>query len=337
MLRSLLVFWMIGSLTPFHAEPASPTAEMAVHPLNALDPAIVMPDFLLGPLTAERSIRQLTQVMGQPVTLNVIPASQPPGTNQLAPLRLRRPIPDRLVVLTFDDAPATQAVYAAPILHKYHFGATFYICEFPPNFKDKTKYMSWEQVQHLYKMGFEIGNHTATHTHVSKMSREQFRDSLAYIEEKCKSYRIPKPITFAYPGYDARSKDLDVLTERGYTFARAGLERPYDPLTDNALLVPGFNANGTDPDHVLDVIKQAHDGKIVVLIFHGIPDYEHPWVTTPPELFARYMQYLHDNGYKVIAMRDLAKYVDPRDAARIKRSAFLDIATKRHANVAGAF
>jgi peptidoglycan/xylan/chitin deacetylase (PgdA/CDA1 family) len=303
MLRSLLIVWIIGCFTRFGAEPGpAPNANAAVQRSSALDVA-------LESLPAEQPAREPGQGVAQPVA------------NQLPPMRLRQPIPDRLVVLTFDDAPVTQAVYAAPILHKYRFGATFYICEFPPNFKDKTKYMSWEQVRQLDKMGFEIGNHTAYHTHVSKMSREQFQASLAYIEEKCKSYGIPKPVTFAYPGYDARSNDLDVLTQRGYTFARAGLERPYDPLKDNALLVPGFNANGTDPGHVLDVIRQAHDGKIVVLTFHGIPDYEHPWVTTPPELFAQYMQFLHENRYKVIAMRDLAKYVDPEKAMQIKPSA----------------
>jgi peptidoglycan/xylan/chitin deacetylase (PgdA/CDA1 family) len=295
---------------------ALPNAATAVQPLSAPipDAGRHLDDIAVRSLLAEWLSRQPVQDVGQQVTLNAIPISRAPRIIQVAPLRLHHRIPDRLVVLTFDDAPVTQVVYAAPILHKYHFGATFFICEFPPNFKDKTKYMAWEQVQQLYKMGFEIGNHTATHTHVSKMSREQFQDSLAYIEEKCKSYGIPKPSTFAYPGYDARSKDLDILTERGYTYARAGLERAYDPRTDKALLVPGFNANGTNPDHVLDAIKQAHDGKIVVLIFHGIPDYEHPWVTTPPELFAQYMQFLHKNRYKVIAMRDLARYVDPKDA-----------------------
>ena len=42
---------------------------------------------------------------------------------------------------------------------------------------------------------------------------------------------------------------------------------------------------------------------------------------TPPERFAEYMKYLHDNGFKVIALRDLAKYVDwtqkPADPWRV--------------------
>ena len=47
--------------------------------------------------------------------------------------------------------------------------------------------------------------------------------------------------------------------------------------------------------------------------FHGVPDRDHPWVNTPPELFAQYMKYLHENGYRAIALRDLARYVDADD------------------------
>ena len=35
-------------------------------------------------------------------------------------------------------------------------------------------------------------------------------EQLGYIESKCKEYGIPKPISFAYPGYDTSSLALDV-------------------------------------------------------------------------------------------------------------------------------
>jgi peptidoglycan/xylan/chitin deacetylase (PgdA/CDA1 family) len=235
----------------------------------------------------------------------------------LLPAPLRRPIPDHLVVLTFDDAPVSDIATIAPILKKYNFGATFFICEFPPNFADKSLYLSWPQVRQLNDLGFEIGNHTAFHTHVSKMSRSQFADSLSYIEEKAKSYGIPRPVTFAYPGYDVHSPDLDLLTERQYLFAREGGERPYDPLHDSALLVPAINGNGADEAHVIDSFNLAHDGKIVVMTFHGVPDVEHPWVSTDPKAFERYMLYLHDHNFTVIAMRDLATYIDPGEALHL--------------------
>jgi peptidoglycan/xylan/chitin deacetylase (PgdA/CDA1 family) len=41
----------------------------------------------------------------------------------------REPIPDRLVVLTFDDAVKSHFTVARPVLKRYGFGATFFITE----------------------------------------------------------------------------------------------------------------------------------------------------------------------------------------------------------------
>jgi peptidoglycan/xylan/chitin deacetylase (PgdA/CDA1 family) len=88
------------------------------------------------------------------------------------------PMRERVVVLTFDDASRSHATFVAPLLKKYGFGATFFICEFPPDFAtDKTKYMTWKQIRSLHDMGFEIANHTRTHTHVDKMSKCELIDA----------------------------------------------------------------------------------------------------------------------------------------------------------------
>lgn len=39
------------------------------------------------------------------------------------------PIPDKLVVLTFDDSKASHYTVVRPLLKKYGFGATFFITE----------------------------------------------------------------------------------------------------------------------------------------------------------------------------------------------------------------
>ena len=59
-------------------------------------------------------------------------------------------------------------------------------------------------------------------------------------------------------------------------------------------------------------VGQARNGRVAVIQFHGVPEGEHPWVHTPRERFEEYMKYLHDGGFKVIALRDLGKYVDPK-------------------------
>lgn len=227
---------------------------------------------------------------------------------------LRKPIPDKLVVLTFDDAASTHATYVAPLLKKYGFGGTFFVCEFPPDFANKQKYMSWEQIKELDKMGFEVANHTGHHIHVDKLTRPQLDQELAFIERKCRELKINKPISFAYPAYVTSQQSLEVLQEKGYQWARIGGSNAYDPTTDHPYLIPSFSTTGTDKQPIINAINQAKDGKIVVLTVHGVPDYAHDWVTTPPELFEAYLQYLHDNGYQVIALRDLAKYVNAKKA-----------------------
>ncbi|WP_439488275.1 polysaccharide deacetylase family protein [Algoriphagus sp.] len=230
---------------------------------------------------------------------------------------LKKPIPDNLVVLTFDDAPASQYYVVAPMLQEFGFGATFFVCEFQPNYADSTLYMNWRQIQELDKMGFEIANHTHTHANVSKLTQVEFNKQLTYIEEKCDSLGIAKPINFAYPGYGLNGQALRFLDEKNYVFARAGGSRAYDPLQDHPYLVPSWATDETNKQDIVSAFDQAKDGKIVIMTIHGVPDIEHPWVNTPPELFREYLQYLEDNDFTVISMRDLEDYIDAEEAKRL--------------------
>ncbi len=225
---------------------------------------------------------------------------------------VKKPIPDKLVVLTFDDATASQYSVVAPLLKEYGFGATFFICEFPPNFNDTAKYMNWRQIGELNRMGFEIANHTRNHPAIAKLSKEKIEEQLNYIERKCDSMKIARPTTFAYPGYSLSLPGLKVLQGKGYQFARAGGSRAYDPLIDHPLLIPSWAMNSENKSQIMEAFSNARDGKIVVLTIHGVPDAEHPWVNTTPELFKEYLQYLSDNHFNVIAFRDLGKYINAK-------------------------
>ena len=229
---------------------------------------------------------------------------------------IKRQIPDRLVILTFDDATASQYSVVAPLLKEYGFGATFFICEFPPNFSDTTKYMNWRQIRELDRMGFEIANHTRNHPAIAKLTEDKIAEQLSYIDQKCDSMGIAQPTTFAYPGYSLSIPVINILQEKGYQFARAGGSRAYDPATDHPLLVPSWAMNSNNKQQIMEAFGEAHDGKIVVLTIHGVPDTEHPWVNTTPELFKEYLQYLSENQFKVIAFRDLAKYIDAKKAMK---------------------
>lgn len=229
---------------------------------------------------------------------------------------LKRPIPDILIVLSFDDAPVSHYSTVAPLLKKHGFKATFFVCEFPPNFNDNSKYMNWTQIKKLDKMGFEIGNHTQSHKHVNKLSKENFIQQLQYIENKCDSLKIKKSLSFAYPGYDYNLDVIATLQEQGYILARAGGSRAYNPLEDNPFLIPSWATNANNKEQIMDAFQEAKNGKIVVLTIHGVPDIEHPWVNTPPDLFKEYLDYLDRNNFKVIALKDLNQYINFKKAAK---------------------
>ena len=236
------------------------------------------------------------------------------------------PIPDKLVVLTFDDANKSDRLFVADVLKEHKFGATFYVTEGLGFLNNKKHYTTWKEIRELHEMGFEIGNHTQHHRGVASINGEQLKASVKHIEKRCAEHGIPKPVTFCYPGFGHTLEAVQALDEVGFRFARRGV-RPeykdsgegsrgpaYDPSVDHPLLIPTTGYDG--PDWKMKDLKwavdQARDGKIAILCFHGVPALEHPWVNTDPEDFKKYMQYLADEGCNVIAMRDLARYVDPK-------------------------
>ncbi len=237
------------------------------------------------------------------------------------------PIPDGLVVLTFDDGNKSDISFVAPQLKEYGFGASFYITEGLGYAADtnKERYVSWEDVRRLHDLGFEIGNHTGSHPNMATLPKNDIHSNLELIEQRCERHGIPRPETFVYPGWRHSLPVVEVLRERNYVFARRGVSpehpdggrgargRPYNPEEDHPLLIPttGYAGPEWGFEDLVWAVDQARDGRIAVLTFHGVPAAEHPWVHTDPQDFVRYMDYLRDRDCTVIAMRGLALYVDP--------------------------
>lgn len=245
------------------------------------------------------------------------------ASDNVAPDAVRKPIPDRLVVLTFDDSSKSHYTIVRPILKQYGFGATFFITEgfdFKSNKKD---YMTWEQIRELHDDGFEIGNHTRDHLGITEKTLNQLPEQLDGIARQCEACGIPAPVTFAWPGNAISPDAAEILKDHGILFARRGgaPEYPYDegrgfafqPGLDHPRLIPSAGdarPRWTLPDF-MRAVGQARDGRIAVLQFHGVPDTAHDWVSSQQQNFEAYMKFLSLEGYRVLALRDLIEYVDP--------------------------
>ena len=232
------------------------------------------------------------------------------------------PVPDRLVVLTFDDAVKSHRTFVAPLLKELGLGATFFVTH--KWMDDKTNFMTWQEIAEIQQMGFEIGNHSWTHTDFSSPKHaSRLPGELYLVDRELDLVRVPRPTSFAYCGNSLGPEAVQKLSELGYHFARRG-EQPeaeygtlkigsaYDPKRHHPLLIPTTGDAYPDwsLDHLKKVLARAKNGQIVVLQFHGAPDVAHPWVNTPPERLEQYLRYLKQHLYCCIAVRDLEPYVD---------------------------
>lgn len=209
------------------------------------------------------------------------------------------PIPDRLVVLTFDDGRRSDVELVGPLLTRRGLGATFFITE-GLGFEDKTRFLDWDEIRWLHDAGFEIGNHHGRHVAVDTQTSEEFDRDLRHMERSCLAHGIPKPVTYCYPGGHHCRAAVDALHDAGYRFARrctapehvdhaeGAFGRPYAPGHDHPLLIPcaGIGGAGWDLDDLRVAVSTARDGRIAVICLHGIPD-DHPFCSTDPELFER--------------------------------------------------
>lgn len=127
------------------------------------------------------------------------------------------PLPEKPVVITFDDGWESQYENALPVLKKYGFIATFFITTDDIGEKD---FLSWEQVKKLTAMGMEIGSHTESHPMLTDSSEEELRRELSgsksIIEENIGSE--VRVLAYPYGLYDAHI--ISMAKDAGYLAAR---------------------------------------------------------------------------------------------------------------------
>src|ERR1051325_9802613 len=107
-------------------------------------------------------------------------------------------VPDKLVVLTFDDAVKSHRTFVAPLLKELGFGATFFVTH--KWMDDHTKFMTWEDISEIHQLGFEIGNHSWTHSDFSQpKNAAHLAGELALVDRELGQTRakVPRPVSFA--------------------------------------------------------------------------------------------------------------------------------------------
>jgi peptidoglycan/xylan/chitin deacetylase (PgdA/CDA1 family) len=214
------------------------------HDIGLPTPLAENPSLTIRPIVFERHLRCLRRL-----GYTSISASQ-----WLAWLEKGTPIPDKPILLTFDDGCANLAENALPVLIRYGFSATIFVI---------TGRSSWvglplvtmDQVKHWFARGFEIGGHSRTHPKLTALGATALQDQVS----GCCTDLIEagvKPVSFAYPKgfYD---KEVRSAVGSNFRIAFTTDEGLNDLRTDLLLMRRTMVRPG---DTLLDIVLRARFG-----------------------------------------------------------------------------
>ena len=126
-------------------------------------------------------------------------------------------LPDKPILLTFDDGFREDYTVVLPILEQESFQATFFVI---PNASHFSGYMTKEMIQEAYQSGFvTIGSHTLNHPFLTRKSTSDRLEEIAGSRNELESWINAPVTTFAYP-YGAMSQTIEQeVAAAGYTSA----------------------------------------------------------------------------------------------------------------------
>ncbi len=205
---------------------------------------------------------------------------------------------NKVAIINFDDGYKDQYIYAKPILDKYGFKATFFIvC----NYVGHKNRMDWQEIESLYKDGYDIESHTMSHKDLSKMSPQMLNYEIGQSKQCLLDYDINSTI-FAYPSAKGSDNSTVVnVVAKYYDLARTG----FSPVT--FLKCDGWKKNSSQTD----CRTYFDNGTLTFSNRYSIRGWEHERILGDNNTFTNnyrenynynnynnasyYINYLHDN------------------------------------------
>lgn len=141
-------------------------------------------------------------------------------------IRTGRPIPDRTVALTVDDAYASVYHEAFPRLRRRGWPFTVFVATDPVD-RDLDGYLTWEQMREMQAAGVHFASHSASHDHLAvrrpgedrKAWERRVRQDLERARRRLAEELGPRPdgpALFAYPYGEFDTALAELVRGMGY-------------------------------------------------------------------------------------------------------------------------
>jgi peptidoglycan/xylan/chitin deacetylase (PgdA/CDA1 family) len=194
---------------------------------DARVPILMYHSIATSPSDATRELSVAPEAFAEQMALLGDLGLTPVNTADLAARwRSGKPLPERPVLITFDDGYEGVHRHALPVLAKHGFAATLFVSTGWLRGPHDTgggldAMLDWNQVRELAGADVEIGGHSHTHPQLDQIPDDTLRSELILCKEIISDELGTVPASFAYPyGYSSR-RVRDAVRETGYAQALA--------------------------------------------------------------------------------------------------------------------
>lgn len=124
----------------------------------------------------------------------------------------KAPVPEKPILLTFDDGYSDNYSSAWPILQQYGFRATFFVItkSVGPGM------MNWEQLNDLVKQGNTVASHTVHHLDLATLTEKQQEFELNSSKQELESHLGIRVQSLCFPSGKYNKTTLALMPKCGY-------------------------------------------------------------------------------------------------------------------------
>lgn len=151
-------------------------------------------------------------------------------------------LPDKVIVLTFDDGYASMYNFVFPALQERNMVAVFYL--YPDKFGNWNS-LSPAQIKEMAQAGMEIGSHSKSHADMTQITNERLKYELTESKKILEEISGLSLVSFCYPSGRFNDQVITELMEAGYTNAVTTQYGKYS-LEDSIYKIKRVRINYTD-------------------------------------------------------------------------------------------
>jgi len=131
----------------------------------------------------------------------------------------KRPMPDKSVLLTFDDGYKDFMINALPIIEKYNLPAVVFVHtnRSSEHLGNSFPLIDWNDLRKLKELGITIGNHSHNHHNLKTLTQNELEEEIRESGNIFQKEIREMPRIISYPGGRYNQSVIEFLLKNGFT------------------------------------------------------------------------------------------------------------------------